>query len=314
MIHPTNRGQIVCKLCNFTRQSNPRISLEHRIKCGGLGTEDYSTICNIHGFESLRNLMPSNSAAEAPHSGDAANPLIFGESSSIQPLNPVDFFTITYNQAGVMHNGAVCQLCDYICPNGGHQELREHRRNCQVSSVNLITVNTRPQALEPVCICFVCCKSSNRPHFNLQTTQTMFSSMNLIRTLELLTDLQSSKITGMDQICSECFNLINKYDEAATAAIQIKHQIDQRVACADIFRNNNRNNVLLDEANRMPEQDNAEKSDENSEMSGGENYAEDIIDLAADEIEEGKENRMTDVIDLIDDDDDDDGGLDNIGT
>lgn len=280
----------MCKLCDWTRLANPRNSCYHRSHCGGFGEEDYSSIFNISGFRSFCKMFERYSTTKSTQPNDSANSSIFGESSSaiadstqsIQPLNLGDSFTIT-------DNNVLCLTCGNVFPNSSQQMLDEHRQNCQLPPVNLVTSNTRPQAHELVYICFMCCERSIRPHVILHTSTTIFSRMSLTQALGMFMNLQSHIISENDRICSECFGLLNAYDKVATAAIKLKNQIHQRIGGKGILNQNNMNHGVF---------------------SGEANEAEDIINLTADEIEEEKENKELDVIDL---DDDDDIRVDNIG-
>lgn len=291
MIHPTNRGQIVCNLCNFSRQSNPRTSIIHRSKCGGFGTEDYSLIYNISGFELLRHMVQANTRVTPPSSGDAANPFIAGGSKStestqpIQPLNHGESsMSIIHNQQGVIQNAGLCVTRMY--PNTSQQVPDENLQHCQSPSVDLMTVHTRPQALDTIHMCFMCCEQSNRPHCNLQTTQMLHSRTNLTQTLRLFIDLEATVVNETDKICSECWILLNKYEEAAKSAMQLRHRLQQIIAGREGFRNN-RNNRQMAEGNIKLGQKNVYESVEvGGDITDSDtDAAQDVIDLSSDENE-----------------------------
>lgn len=207
----------------------------------------HQTIAQHH----MANNIASDPSAERDHTTIPTEPELPeqpneapAQRQSIRRLEN-EYELISIGQEGNSYTGAVCNFCGYLVENSilNRQVLDAHRRICQKLPVELVstttqrvtshdidTVTSTQPILASIVQCFMCGIQSDRPHFDIDTSFARYSRAPLADIICLSLLPEHNTPGESDQVCSECFTLINQFDSATLAVGSVRYRIHQKLA------------------------------------------------------------------------------------
>lgn len=156
-----------------------------------------------------------------------------------------DFELVHVGRDGGSYTGAMCNFCGYMIENGilSRRVLNEHRIMCQRLPIELVTTTTQrvtrhdidtvtsTQPIRPCIVqCFMCGMHSDRPHFDLHASRARYSREPIADVLWPILAPEYSTPVESDQVCSECFTLINQFDSAVLTVVSVRNKIEEKLA------------------------------------------------------------------------------------